>query len=551
MPNIFEIDRICNEIEEYRQGIKTALINDQSENRKRQSSELLKIINSIAIDAQLGHPLKGAQQIIESVRNIKLDCSESSAFGIKRMGSKLGRLAERLELAIQNYDKSTPKEPKYSHIQCIAFFTRIDAKQKQTLFGENGSMAKNFVYAGNSDDAKDIKRKVDRFIAGMQTAKSMADGSSNVLKIMMGPEFFLRGAKGAYSIDDVATILEQLRKETSKEEYKDWIFIPGTAIASLDDALGNGKEVYNIALIQQGGFSRPDGSHEALVYKEYVSAIDFLSTGVGHKFRDPMSSHYRKAVLDGKVETLLATQGSRDTFSSLEGLLANFCSFMSPDPAQRARLANDVVIDDASQSRGLEAINALLSTRFTLANIRTSYREIATRVSDSYKNKPIIDQFNEFLKDIKTKASPDDAFKGFDPNIDYRGPVAEEGHHSLAGGTIFSMAGVRFGLEVCLDHAEKRLRTSIDNSGGKQKPVDVQLIPSAGMTIILDAVATRKNGIVFNVDGYRPIDLASVSAAVAMKVFHPPLTVIKHARHASVGFSGKDSIVTFPRQKLP
>lgn len=66
----------------------------------------------------------------------------------------------------------------------------------------------------------------------------------------------------------------------------------------------------------------------------------------------------------------------------------------------------------------------------------------------------------------------------------------------LVGGSLFTMDGITFGLEVCRDHALGRLAHSPE--GGK---VQIQLIPSCGMNIENDSVGGVTGGIVFNVDG--------------------------------------------------
>ena len=59
------------------------------------------------------------------------------------------------------------------------------------------------------------------------------------------------------------------------------------------------------------------------------------------------------------------------------------------------------------------------------------------------------------------------------------------------GGSIFTIDGIRFGLEICLDHSNSRLALG---SG-----VQVQLVPSGGVS--LTQFACVANGIAFNVDG--------------------------------------------------
>jgi hypothetical protein len=66
---------------------------------------------------------------------------------------------------------------------------------------------------------------------------------------------------------------------------------------------------------------------------------------------------------------------------------------------------------------------------------------------------------------------------------------------------------VDFGVEICLDHQNYRLRQGI---GRQPFPfihdgIHVQLIPSCGTSIVPGAVATDGNGYVFNCDGQSPI----------------------------------------------
>lgn len=78
----------------------------------------------------------------------------------------------------------------------------------------------------------------------------------------------------------------------------------------------------------------------------------------------------------------------------------------------------------------------------------------------------------------------------------------------LVGGCIFTMDGIRFGLEVCRDHHIKRLAKSKEAGS-----VHIQLIPSAGMSISAGAISCVPNGIIFNVDGVTPHAQLQVGAA--------------------------------------
>jgi hypothetical protein len=74
----------------------------------------------------------------------------------------------------------------------------------------------------------------------------------------------------------------------------------------------------------------------------------------------------------------------------------------------------------------------------------------------------------------------------------------------LGGGVVFTMDGITFGLEVCLDHAKNRLSqfyAGTTKRAGDPK-IQLHLIPSYGMTIGGgDVCCPAPKGIVFNVDG--------------------------------------------------
>jgi hypothetical protein len=79
------------------------------------------------------------------------------------------------------------------------------------------------------------------------------------------------------------------------------------------------------------------------------------------------------------------------------------------------------------------------------------------------------------------------------------GALGGASQSELVGGCIFTMDGIRFGLEVCRDHCLKRLASSKEAG-----TAHIQLIPSAGMSIDPAATSCVPGGIVFNVDGVAP-----------------------------------------------
>lgn len=74
--------------------------------------------------------------------------------------------------------------------------------------------------------------------------------------------------------------------------------------------------------------------------------------------------------------------------------------------------------------------------------------------------------------------------------------TSEVQRYTYDGMSAFQQDGLTFGLEVCLDHLEGRMK----NSTGLPA-IDIQLVPSCGASIKASSVVAKKGGYVFNSDG--------------------------------------------------
>jgi len=83
----------------------------------------------------------------------------------------------------------------------------------------------------------------------IRTAYATADANPDTLKVFMAPEFYFRGRQGAYAVEKLSDIPKQMREETDKFDYVDWLFVMGTSIGSLQheqlksDGSGKGKSI--------------------------------------------------------------------------------------------------------------------------------------------------------------------------------------------------------------------------------------------------------------------------------------------------------------------
>lgn len=92
------------------------------------------------------------------------------------------------------------------------------------------------VYLGRDTEEDDLGSRVHVMKAAIKQVYDSASIDKNptgesILKVFMAPEFYFRGRQGAYSLDLVSTIMEQMAVETKDDKYKDWLFIYGTAIS--------------------------------------------------------------------------------------------------------------------------------------------------------------------------------------------------------------------------------------------------------------------------------------------------------------------------------
>lgn len=156
------------------------------------------------------------------------------------------------------------KAMQYDQVQFIAFHVKP------------GKSSTN-QYLGDADDDDDIRNRCGIMIDAIKAAEGAGvNESEKVLKLFMAPEFYFRGARGAYNLTKVPPIIDKMLVETGKFQYADWLFVYGTAIGEIahEGSGGNMK--------QYGG---PIGDIDGLFeYQKHPIKLKNLSH-VGSTFR--------------------------------------------------------------------------------------------------------------------------------------------------------------------------------------------------------------------------------------------------------------------------
>jgi hypothetical protein len=261
----------------------------------------------------------------------------------------------------------------YDQIVFIGYV--IDTAPK---LGPGGSQT----YLGLEDPKQDIAARCQLMLQAMELARTMIPAPSSppaaVLYVFVAPEFFFRGATGAYEMDDVDLAIATLQDIAKQGEWQDWVFEFGTIVAALTSPEpGEPGLICNFALVQEGGTTAAGPSGARIVAKELMSDIDFIAE-------------------------------SANPASLVVGAVEHLPSGRPATGAERQIVAYD-------------------------------------------------------------------------------------------GAGIFSMVGLTWAVEICLDHLDGRLQRSPQFPG--EPLIQVELIPSCGADITLDNVTAMPGGYVLNVDG--------------------------------------------------
>lgn len=277
-------------------------------------------------------------------------------------------------------------------------------------------------------------------------------------KVFVAPEFFFRGGQnGAYEIENISYINERMDYYLGGKSFQNWIFVLGTALAAMPREAGsNVTETLNISIVRKGGVqvsgksSTLKSSDTLLVYKEYVSAIDFCGRFFGDTTNFYSGRNPGLVSLQGQEKFLASTSGSRQRVLERPAFVRppNRLGDREHVPASGANLP-----EHQYTWRPSPQLRQFLTNKFYSRQI--TYQEL-----------------ERLLRPKQYTTS-------------------EYSRTGLGGGTNFSMSGWRFSLEICLDHLQKRAASAI--------PPDIHLVSSCGMDP--KYTVAKRNGFFFLVDG--------------------------------------------------
>ncbi len=391
----------------------------------------------------------------------------------------LPKLLTDLDEAARKEAGLTSSVHRYKYVSCVGYGV-LTGKFDENLFKATWSGTEwdfnNLVgYSGGTGDKVDstarcfnLRLAIDAAYNHYTAAHGADPDDDKTLKIFMAPEFFFRGRQGAYDISYVSEIFDNLRTFTRHSRFKDWLFVFGTVIgASFDDRL-------------------------ACRRCRKVGASNFVRTGDRYVCRTCPPGSVFETRLGARIDNVaLIQKGGEDDLKNAHVIEKEYVSHID-----FRRFASPQALQEGKTKTGFDN----------------------TAILNSWNNDRRIEIRGRVLPALSVPGSRDGG--GSSTFTDER-----------MGGSIFTIDGIKFGLEICLDHLKGRIPSGTG--------IQIQLVPSAGAHI--DRLTCVTNGIGFNVDG--------LTGKSKMQV-NSPGTPTK-VKSASSGIPGGGNIDIFPRQAIP
>lgn len=302
-------------------------------------------------------------------------------------------------------------------------------------------------YIGNEDQKKDIAARIAILKNAVDTARAQLaidDASSGVINVFMAPEFYFHGTRGAYLY-------------ASKEE----------------DPLP-----YLLEQVRQS-FNDPVYSNWVFVFGTAVTA----HVANPEKLFASESVRARNAI----VKTLL--EQKQQSYGPTEQLVASTLSNFLTD----CHASPDVTVRDRAvifSQLKLDAPNTEIGTNMMTTEKYFLSGEDFILCEPSGRSDVITEQMAGYAH---IDLSNGDAKK-----------LAFDSYAIFRQNGVDGLGFIDYGIEICLDHDDGRLRSNLGTDGGGS--VHIQLVPSYGSAIIQTNVVANANGFIFNCDGQMVLD---------------------------------------------
>ena len=352
-------------------------------------------------------------------------------------------------------------EPTMRKIRFIGYAIPTTPSNLVSIGDPNGPGAVAGTYLGYHDPhsnpekiiQNDIQGRIDIVKNAVDTARENLPDEDGVINVFVAPEFYFHGTRGPYifpdpRFDPIHIVKEKVARTFTPKDYPHWIFVFGSVVTSL--------------------------------MKNQDTILTSDSTTTRNKIVKCMSEQWLEAY--GPLKDVIFD------------MLVNFIKVCHSYPCCEVR-NRSVILSNIPIYPPLNKVDS------TLPNIMTTEKYFVSN-EDFVLYDPLDPGGKETVTEQMTAYPPIDLSAG-----DVKKTVFDE--YAIFSQVLFGENPVNpvinYGIEICLDHSDTRLRRNIDNEPGIGG-IHVQIIPSCGMQIICPSVAAEHNGFVFNCDGQYPLN---------------------------------------------
>ena len=367
---------------------------------------------------------------------------------------------------------------KYDYACCIAYKVGTSKFDQNIWVQENTNGAywyhgRLVQYEGELEDEADrvlrcswMKAAINQAYSSYR-AKHLNDPiDAKTLKVFMAPEFFFRGNDGAYDISFFPTIVNEMRGLTKDTKFKDWLFVLGTVITATFAG-----DVY-LQCTQCGEWvvwgDRAQYKAKGFTYQgmDAKGKQDFRCAGKSTHASMPIpcmkgsvKEFPQHVIIDNMALVMKGGENDDHNFRYVQKETISAIDFRR-------------VVNQGHFDRGLAVTNYTNTALF-----EDDWGSLAGRK---------IEVKGHAVTALPSPGAQDVSIPYFDQRL------TDSKDESKSGGSLFTIDGIKFGLEICVDHTNGRRLQPTEG-------VQIQLVPSAGAHIA--HFVCRPGGIAFNVDG--------------------------------------------------
>lgn len=335
---------------------------------------------------------------------------------------------------------------KFKQVQFIGY--AVSTKPAFCAAENSADAGNRKYYLGEAQNERDIAARINLLATVVAQAQAAFAQSKDVLKVFVIPEFFFRGASGAYNGKNMELLL--------KEELNKLLAQVGP---SIDMA------VWGSAVLTE----QPVDLNNAKIKNTYALGDEYL--------------HIYEACRDFRTLAGKETPSVRDILFYLDEL---------EDPATRAK---DPELDPLAAVMEQMLRGCDRSAPLTVSNKCLIMLEGKRWLTVQKQFKSCVDFVLNYYHDTSQTTRNENCY--LQTFVNYP-PIAAAGtenkKHDQDQYSAFEWENLKIGVEICLDHIRKRL-SKLEND------LDLQIIPSCGAEVTAGCIAAKAGGYIFNCDG--------------------------------------------------